>query len=1232
MKKIAKKIISVILAITIALTTVLATVAASDECPLDIEITTNKDEYGTLGKAKFVVEVTNKSNATVENVSAEAVFDELDPFGFGSEISAEDSALEPGETLRFEFKATLDAEVMELNFFQRVILKIKRFFHGDICGFADEDFNDGRAMTSKVHTVTFGDYEVEQLVEVWYDSVDEEAAISIDREVFKYDDDNSTYYIGADVEEIKGSLSNKSKAKKLSYFITDNMMNQVDAGNIDIDDNWSFSDFGLVMGDNKLSVTVEYDDGTTYTDEISFVCYTDTYLENVEIDIETDTDSDGISDYLEEVAGSDKNSNDTDGDGLTDYQEEVILLYESSKKDTDNDGTIDYNEDYDGDTIVDGEEFKLGTDPLNDDSDFDDLFDSDEINVYNTDPLDEDTDDDGANDGAEVRLGTNPLVADTFFKDSETYGAVSDNLPISAEVEVVVVKGNQVGTIEIERITVADNYLISPMIPGYLGSAYDFSVDGAFESATITFKYDKDLGLIGEDFQPRIYYLNENTGELEELPNQKVENGKVSVDVEHFSTYILLNKVEFDKVWEAEIAPPLSSGENNENDALDIVFVIDYSHSMSWNDPDGLRKQVTKDFISKLRDGKDKAAVVSFIKEPSVLCNLTDNKYQLYSAVDGIVDNNGYGTNAGTNGSNAINTALNILNSSSANNKFIVFLTDGEDTYTSYSYSSLTSKAIENNITIYSIGLGTADESLLKSIAEPTNGKYYKASTNIDLTEIYDKIEEETIDLTTDKNEDLIPDYYNDLIFSGELVLSNGSSEFKGIDFNYAFQGVFSDDYDNDGLKNGEELIVSYNENTGRISMKMVSNPTLCDSDYDNISDRAEIKAGSDPWKQTYSASLANELNHDYKYAYIELTDIENKWYNKADRINWKAITFDWSPKKEIKDEITYLLGEYNTPENFAKLQEEEKRSILAQLLNSLYAFFIENLDKKAQLGLDVYGECDTLFKDLFKLCKTEKKVSIDTFKKIKDATLDFAKQKKIDFQKFEFKIESKSVKIGSIFFFLEEIGDVYNQFDSWSKIEEALDVYEDNIDALKKMTTCKNSFEEKDYIKNAAKDLVKYFEEKKVRFLDKVEDITLLTVENLASLGFGLLMGSNPITAAVAILIAAADFILPFSAKADDSFRMFALRCVSDETKYIIEFDFHGDYCDIAYDSPSYLMLLLSTRLLGEDHAIHYIDKQNIHGMNKNEEKAWMDEIDDFQNDLLDLWNVSVPIKDYIY
>lgn len=85
-------------------------------------------------------------------------------------------------------------------------------------------------------------------------------------------------------------------------------------------------------------------------------------------------------------------------------------------------------------------------------------------------------------------------------------------------------------------------------IPGYLGNAYDFYVDGDFDSAILNFDYDETLGVIGDNFQPRIYYFNEEFGKLEELSNQTVVNGQVTTTINHFSTYIFLDKVEFDKV------------------------------------------------------------------------------------------------------------------------------------------------------------------------------------------------------------------------------------------------------------------------------------------------------------------------------------------------------------------------------------------------------------------------------------------------------------------------------------------------------------------------------------------------------------------------------------------------------------------------------------------------------------------------------------------------------------
>ena len=92
---------------------------------------------------------------------------------------------------------------------------------------------------------------------------------------------------------------------------------------------------------------------------------------------------------------------DTDGDGLTNQQEVEI-------------GTDPLNPDTDADELGDGEEYlRQGTDPLNQDSDGDTLSDGEEVLRRQTDPLNPDTDQDGLNDGDEVLRGTDPLHPDT---------------------------------------------------------------------------------------------------------------------------------------------------------------------------------------------------------------------------------------------------------------------------------------------------------------------------------------------------------------------------------------------------------------------------------------------------------------------------------------------------------------------------------------------------------------------------------------------------------------------------------------------------------------------------------------------------------------------------------------------------------------------------------------------------------------------------------------------------
>jgi len=141
-----------------------------------------------------------------------------------------------------------------------------------------------------------------------------------------------------------------------------------------------------------------------------------------------DSDYDNVGDIEEIRIGTDPMNPDSDGDGINDGGEELITMTDPTLFDTDGDG------------IDDGSELlKYNTDPNNIDSDYDGLNDSVEISVYHTDPLKNDTDSDGLTDYEEVvtykQYGVNPLYSDvdndnlTDFDEIQygTYGNKSDS-------------------------------------------------------------------------------------------------------------------------------------------------------------------------------------------------------------------------------------------------------------------------------------------------------------------------------------------------------------------------------------------------------------------------------------------------------------------------------------------------------------------------------------------------------------------------------------------------------------------------------------------------------------------------------------------------------------------------------------------------------------------------------------------------------------------------------------
>lgn len=568
----------------------------------------------------------------------------------------------------------------------------------------------------------------------------------------------------------------------------------------------------------------------------------------VNLEDQTDTDGDGIWDSFEQMFGTDLNSTDTDGDGLPDAYELEPLGADPTSKDTDGNGVPDGTEDLDGDGLTNLEEYQFGTKPGYADSDNDGLSDYEEVKIYYTDPMKEDTDDDGASDGTEIKLGTDPLVADASFRISATCEGDGEITGVSV---VTSVFGEQADSLEVQK---NESEIFPSDMPGYLGTAYDFTIDGELAStAELKFTFDKKLA-DDPEFDPVVYYLNPETANLEPLDTiVDKTNGTATATTTHFSTYILLNRTKFSEVWKNDIRKPSDETVNG----LSIAFVLDRSASMNDNDPDGIRLKLTKEFVQKMESGRDQGSLISFIAVDELITPLTDDLDQLSKDIDSIYNDSGWNYDSGTNGSAGIHTGLQQLKGdTSGNDRVILFMTDGDDTYVSYDYNQLIQEANDNKVTIYTIGLGQVEDTILKKVAEETGGKYYYAEEAEDLESIFKKTEEDTIDFVTDSNNDALSDYYTKYLCNAGPYVNGVKNPFSGLNYETV---QASADCDSDGLLNGEEYHVDLLDDE-TIVFVMKSDPTKQDSDNDGLLDNSSTLdtfgneiAPKDPQPLTYN-------------------------------------------------------------------------------------------------------------------------------------------------------------------------------------------------------------------------------------------------------------------------------------------------------------------------------------------------------------------------------------------
>ena len=222
------------------------------------------------------------------------------------------------------------------------------------------------------------------------------------------------------------------------------------------------------------------------------------------------------------------------------------------------------------------------------------------------------------------------------------------------------------------------------------------------------------------------------------------------------------------------LARPQSSSTNSTSniEGIDIVMAMDVSGSMLARDlkPDRLTaaKRVASDFVND-RPG-DRMGLVIFSGESFTQVPLTTDHGVMLNMLaemkNGLIDD-------GTAIGDGLATAISRLKDSEAISKVVILLTDGMnnagsvDPYTAAEMDKLF------GIRVYTIGVGSygtapypvqtpfgtqiqqmrveIDEKLLTTIANSTGGRYYRATSNQKLDEIYteiDKLERSKIEVT----------------------------------------------------------------------------------------------------------------------------------------------------------------------------------------------------------------------------------------------------------------------------------------------------------------------------------------------------------------------------------------------------------------------------------------------------------------------------------------------------
>ena len=214
------------------------------------------------------------------------------------------------------------------------------------------------------------------------------------------------------------------------------------------------------------------------------------------------------------------------------------------------------------------------------------------------------------------------------------------------------------------------------------------------------------------------------------------------------------------------LARPQTLSENAQTkitDGIDIVMAIDVSSSMLSQDLKPNRFEALKKVASQFVKDRpnDRIGLVVYAGESYTKTPVTTDKGIILSSLAELT----YGqVEDGTAIGMGLATAVNRLKESKAKSRVIILLTDGVNNTGVIDPLIAAELAAEYGIKVYTVGIGTngmalspyalnpdgsimyrmlqveIDESLMKKIAQVTHGRYFRATNNQKLQQIYDEI------------------------------------------------------------------------------------------------------------------------------------------------------------------------------------------------------------------------------------------------------------------------------------------------------------------------------------------------------------------------------------------------------------------------------------------------------------------------------------------------------------